>query len=152
MVKLAALTLGVLSVAAVAVACGGGEDRPGTSGSASATASGSSAGDETPAFSENDADTVVDVTLKEFEFAGIPATIKGDKVFFDAKNAGTEDHELEIVDAKGDDVDEIPAFEKGETKQLAVELEPGTYTVQCLLKEGSKTHADLGMKTTFTVE
>ena len=148
-------------------ACGDGEDRPGEvttengtgSGSGSGThsgsahsASGSSAGGEEPAFAESDADTVVEVRFVDFRFEGIPRTVKGPKVFFEAENEGKHPHELEILDASGEAVDELPEIAAGKSGVLAVELEPGTYTIQCLVEEDGKPHADLGMKTTFTVE
>jgi hypothetical protein len=37
-------------------------------------------------------------------------------------------------------------------KSLALELAPGTYTAGCLVAEGVKTHRELGMEATFTVE
>lgn len=127
---LAALSAGVLVVAA---ACGGGDDT---------------------AFSRADADTAVDVTLADFAFQGLPATVKGERVFFSATNAGPAEHELEVLDPGGEAVDEIEAHAPGSgTKTLAVRLKPGTYTVQCILKtpEG-KSHADLGMTAKLQVQ
>lgn len=139
-------------------ACGHGENRPGqaTSGRCgtrgkSASVSGSGAPDEGP-FKEASATTKVAVTLKDYAFEGIPATAKGPKVFFDAKVDGGSCHELEVVDSGGKTAGDIAAFPAGEEKHLAVELKPGTYVVQCLVKEGAKTHADLGMKTQLVVE
>ena len=133
-----------------AAACGDGSSG---SGSASVTGTGSGAGGETEAlaFPESEADTVVHVTLQDYAFVGIPTSIKGPKVFFEAVNKNQHDHELEILDASGDAVGEIAAFTGKDAKQLAVELEPGTYTAQCILKEGAKTHAQLGMTQQFTV-
>ena len=160
--------VGLMFLALVAGACGDGEDRPGQvtseSGNGSATGTGSASGmgdhasgsasgtQEALAFEEADADTVVHVTLKDFEFEGLPASVKGPKVFFEAKNEGEHPHELEILDSSGDAVDEIEAFGPDHEAALAVELEPGTYTIQCLVEEDGKTHADLGMKSTLTVE
>jgi hypothetical protein len=139
----------VLALGIGVAACGNGSG----SGSASVSGSGSGAGGETEAlaFPESEADTVVHVTLKDYAFVGIPATIKGPKVFFEATNANQHDHELEILDSEGDAVGEIPAFTGKDAKQLAVKLPPGSYTAQCILKEGAKTHADLGMTQQFTV-
>jgi plastocyanin len=128
-------------------------------GSASGTGTGSASGTGTgsataaaPAFEESDADTVVQVTLKDFAFEGLPRTIKGPKVFFKANNAGPEDHELEILDANGEALGEIEAMPVGRSGTLALELEPGTYTAQCLVETDGKPHTDLGMTATFTVE
>lgn len=159
----------ILIVLAVATAaCGDGEDRPGQvaastcgehghasgsgsgSGSASGSASGSGTGGEL-AFEEADADTEVHVTLQDYVFTDLPATVKGPKVFFEAEVEGSNCHELEVLDSSGKALGEIPAFASGETKRLALELPAGTYTVQCLVEEGEKTHADLGMKTQLVV-
>jgi hypothetical protein len=149
--RLAAMVAVVLSLGLGSAACGDGSGSG--SASVSGTGSGSGAGGETEAlaFPEDEADTVGKVTLKAYEFGGIPASILGPKVFFEATNENEHDHELEILDADGKAVDEIAAFSGDDEKQLAVELEPGTYTAQCILKEGAKTHADLGMTQRFTV-
>lgn len=90
--------------------------------------------------------------LVDYAFEG-PREAKGPKVFFEAENAGSEDHELEVLDPDGEAVGEIEAFPPGgESEPLAVELEPGTYTLQGILetKEG-KRHRDLGMVAELTV-
>jgi hypothetical protein len=174
------LALAMLVVAGLMAACGDGEDRPGTvveedgggsvsgsasgthTGSASGTGSGSASGTHTgsasatgteaPAFKESEADTVVDVTLKDFAFDGLPRTVTGPKVFFKATNAGPADHELEILDEDGEALGEIEAMAMVRSGTLALELEPGTYTAQCLVETDGKTHAEMGMTATFTVE
>lgn len=100
----------------------------------------------------SDADTALDVKLRDYFFDGLPGTVKGSKVFFAATNVGTEQHELEVLDPAGEAVDEIEAFAPGGSSSLGIKLVPGTYTIQCILKtpEG-KSHADLGMKTQLQV-
>jgi len=149
-----AVTAAVL-LAAVLSACGGGEDRPGTSGSASGsgTGTGQSASKTGDAFPESDANTVVKATLRDFAFEGVPATVKGPKVYFEATNQGPTEHELAVLDDSGKELGEIEAFDKGkESKPLALELKSGRYRLACLVKLGDKTHADLGMEASFTVE
>lgn len=144
----------LLLMAGTLASCGGGEDRPGeaTKCGGTASVSGSGAGGETDLpFSRSDADTVVPVVLRDYEFAGLPSEVKGPNVIFTATVEGANCHELEVLDAGGDAVGEIKAFPAGENKQLGVEVEPGTYTVQCLVEEGAKTHAELGMKAALTV-
>ncbi len=158
----------VVATLLVLAGCGNGEDRPGTvseegpTGSASGTHSGSASGTGTgsasathagapAAFGEAEADTVVEVTLQDHAFVGIPASLEGPKVFFKATNKGPSEHELEIVDSSGKPVGEIEAMPPGRSGTLALELEPGTYTAQCLVEEEGRTHAELGMKTTFQV-
>ena len=154
----------LMAAAGLALAgCGDGEDRPGTvteegsgsgsgSGSASGSASGSMAHEESkPAFPESEATTKVAVTMTNFAFNGIPATVKGPKVFFTATNGTPTEHELIVVDSAGKELGEAHV-EPGKNGTLAVELPPGTYSVECHVKEGEKLHTDLGMKTSLTVE
>ena len=149
--------------------CGDGEDRPGdvssesdsgsvsASGTGSASASSAGHGDDHEHheggadFSKSEADTDVHATAKDFAFE-LPETVKGKKVFFEVTNDGQAEHEFLVRDAGGQALGEIEPFKKGETKTLALELEPGTYTVVCLVEEGEKTHEELGMKASFTVE
>jgi len=150
-------------------ACGDGEDRPGqvtseSEGEGSGSASGSASGaggehggehgdekDSKAAFASGEETTAVDVKLQDFSFVGVPATVQGPNVLFKASVEGGGAHELEVVDESGEAVGEIHSFKSGTTKELAVILKPGTYTLQCLVEEGAKTHAELGMKQTLTV-
>ncbi len=156
-----AAVVAVTVLLAVLSACGGGEDRPSTGGSASGSGtgtggSGSHAGDhggQGAGFPESEANTVVRATLRDFAFESVPATVKGPKVYFEATNQGPTDHELVVMDEAGKELGEIEAFAKGKkSKPLALELKPGRYKVACLVKLGDKTHADLGMEAPFTVE
>ncbi len=100
----------------------------------------------------SDADTTVDVKLRDYIFDGLPATVKGPKVFFAATNVGTEKHELEVLDPSGTPVDEIESFAPGGSSSLGIELVPGTYTIQCILKTtDGKGHDELGMKSQLQV-
>jgi ABC-type glycerol-3-phosphate transport system substrate-binding protein len=141
-------------------ACGSGEDRPAggsASGSASGTGTGGSAtqAGQATAFPKSDANTVVTVKMRDFAFEGLPAMVKGPKVYFEATNDGPAEHEVVIVDSGGKELGEIEAFAKGaESKPLAIELNPGRYQARCLVKLGDRTHADppYHMETSFTVE
>jgi hypothetical protein len=138
----------------VAGACGSGEDRPGQASACGGTGSVSSSGVGGEAdlpFKAAEADTKVDVVLQDYAFAGAPDSVEGPNVLFDATVKGSNCHELEVLDADGKAVGEIPSFPAGEQKALGLELEPGTYTLQCLVKEGKVSHKDLGMVKTFTV-
>jgi hypothetical protein len=149
-----ALVAAGLAVAGLVGACGSGEDRPGQASACGGTGSVSSsgAGGETDLpFAAKETDTKVEVVLQDYGFGGLPSEVQGPNVVFDATVKGSNCHELEVLDADGKPVGEIPAFPAGEEKVLGVELQPGTYTVQCLVKEGKVTHADLGMKATLTV-
>ena len=167
----------VLACALILGACGDGEDRPGQvtsesnpsgsgSGSGSGTGSASGAGSGSAsgtghgghgaaaeaAFAESAADTVAEVAMTEYAFA-LPATVKGTKVFFEVANNGAAEHEFLVLDSAGKELGEIEPFKKADgQKELALELKPGTYTVVCLVEEGAKTHRELGMEASFTVE
>ena len=152
------------------VACGDGEDRPGqvtsegdtgsVSGSASGSASGTGSGSASghghgeggeADFTDTEADTVVDVTFKDFAFVGLPQSVKGPKVFFRATNQGEEAHELVVM--KGDEaLYELEAIAPGEEGTLAAELEPGEYRIVCHVETDGETHEELGMAANLTVE
>lgn len=150
-------------------ACGQGEDRPGQvtsessgEGSGSVTGSGSSAGgehggamsgekDSEAAFATGEETTAIDVKLQDYAFVGVPATVQGPNVLFKATVEGGNTHEINVKDAEGAVVGVIHGFKTGPTKELAVVLKPGTYTLECEIEEGAKTHAELGMKQTLTV-
>ena len=136
------VVIGVLGLAS----CGGGggdhdhaDETPGTTPATQ------------PAFAEDDATTKLDVVLQDYAFVGVPESVAGENVLFRASIKGGNTHELEIVDENGEAVGEIAAFKAPAEHALAVVLEAGTYTLQCLIEEGSRTHAQLGMKTSFTV-
>ena len=97
------------------------------------------------------ADTRVSVQATEYHFELSTAEAKGPKVFFTVTNAGTEDHNFEVRDSNDKRIDRIAAFGPGQTKTLAVELQPGTYSLQCLVVKGVQAHTTLGMHATFTV-
>lgn len=104
-------------------------------------------------FERADADAVIEVTLADFAFRDLPASVKGERVFFTATNIGPSEHELEVLNARGEAVDEIEAHPPGTGPQtLAVRLRPGAYTVQCILKTpDGRSHADLGMTAALQV-
>ncbi len=135
-------------------ASGSGSAASGSGSAASGSGTGSAAeeGGTTPAFSSNEADSVVRVTAVDYQFELEETAAEGPKVFFEVHNAGDEDHEFEVLDENGDAVDEIEAFGPSQTRQLALELEPGRYTLQCLVEtEDGQVHADLGMTDTFPI-
>ena len=118
-----------------------GDDAGGTSASVTTA----------PPFARTDATTAVDVTLQDYAFVGLPDTVAGPNVHVTASIKGSNFHELLIRDAARDIVEDLRPFKRPARQALAVVLEPGTYTVECLVKEGSRTHAELGMRKTFAV-
>lgn len=143
-------------------ACGGSDQlsQRGTSTDESATTSSTGApvttsstvAGEAPAFEEADADAVLEYSLLDYRFEG-PEKVTGHKIFFKAANDGTEDHELEVLDANDEPLGEVEAMPPGEEGSAALELEAGTYTLQCILETADgKVHRDLGMVAELVVE
>ena len=95
----------------------------------------------------------ISYNLVDYEFQG-PTTVKPGKILFKAANLGSEHHELEVLDKDGEALGEIEAFDpKATAAPLALELDKGTYTLQCILEtKDGKTHKSLGMVQTLTVE
>ncbi|MGH9039552.1 MAG: hypothetical protein ACRDZ3_04915 [Acidimicrobiia bacterium] len=104
-------------------------------------------------FGEDDADSVLSYLLVDYSIGG-DAVATGPKVLFKIANAGSQNHELQVLDDQGELVGEQPAFPTGGSPgPLALELEPGTYTLQCTLKNpDGKVHRDLGMTTKLMVK
>jgi hypothetical protein len=129
----APLVLSVL-LAVAGVGCSRGEDRR-------------------TAFERDEADSVLSYLLVDYSIGG-DSQAKGPKLWFQVANAGSQAHELEVLDDQGKPVGGIQAFAAGASPDaLALELEPGTYTLQCTLKnKDGKVHRDLGMVTKLVVE
>jgi hypothetical protein len=104
-------------------------------------------------FSVNEADSVLSYLLVDYSIGG-DSQAKGPKVLFKVANAGSQNHELEVLDDQGKRVGGLPPFPVGATlRPLALELKPGTYTLQCTLKNpDGKVHRDLGMITKLVVK
>lgn len=142
--------MGILVVVAMlAFACGGDDD----------TADGSG--------------ETIDVSLFEWGVTPSAPTVSTGQVTFNAKNDGSEEHEIIIVKdvAPGDfvvvdgkvDEDELPegAFigeievDAGESGDKTFDLEPGTYTIFCNIVETEdgvlESHFELGMVNTIEV-
>jgi iron uptake system component EfeO len=95
-------------------------------------------------------DREVEVTAKEYAFTGLEGfTAKaGEKIEFKLENAGTMEHELEVLGPDGKAVGEVGPTAPGKDGEVVLSLDkPGTYTYLC----GIADHASRGMKGTFTV-
>lgn len=76
----------------------------------------------------------------------LPATLPAGPIAFNVENGGKEDHAFEI---EGNGIHQkTDVLPRGNTASLKVDLQPGTYTVYCPVKD----HAKRGMKTTVTVK
>lgn len=104
------------------------------------------------AASEDDAkyDREVEVTAKDDGFSGLEGfTAKvGEKIEFKLENAGTTEHEFEVIGPDGKDVGEVGPTAPGKDGEVVLELsKAGTYTYKC----GIDDHASHGLQGTFTV-
>jgi plastocyanin len=89
----------------------------------------------------------VDVSETEYKLDPADPTVKPGTVTFKATNDGQAVHNLEI---EGDGVEEeLPEdLQAGDSGELTVDLEPGTYEMYCPVAN----HAELGMEGEVTVE
>jgi uncharacterized cupredoxin-like copper-binding protein len=117
--------------------------------------------------------TTVNVTLQEFSVVLDSATAPAGEVTFHVTNDGPEDvHEFVIfktdlapdalptaedgsVDEAGEGVeliDEIEDIPVGESQDVTVTLDAGSYALICNIVESGEVHYTLGMRTGFTAE
>ena len=111
-----------------------------------ACSAGAPRGDRSQAGSqENEARATINVVAEDFSFSLADSQLKSGTVTFAVKNDGSMPHDFAI---RGQDVDQkTPTIKPGESANLTVELEPGTYTYVCTIGG----HEQLGMRGTFTV-
>ena len=89
---------------------------------------------------------MIAVEAKEYAFTPSTITVPAGSVTFSIRNAGTQDHEFEVL--QGDQlVNKVEAIAPGLTKDATVTLAAGAYTFVCKLNG----HDQLGMKGTLTV-
>ncbi|MBW3575338.1 MAG: cupredoxin domain-containing protein [Actinobacteria bacterium] len=113
---------------------------------------------------EAEADQTVEISLGDYAFSPSMVDVGAGVVTFAAENIGTENHELAFLPGGADvplndegapDEDalaaagafELEAFGPGQTCNATYELEPGTYTLFCIVGSADgETHYDKGMK------
>jgi len=141
------------------------------SGSGSGSASGTEEAQCNPVGPEREdaAEQTVEIELTNYAFAPDVVEVEPGVVTFVATNSGDENHELAFLPGGGEvpmtdqgmpDEDalaeagafELEAFGAGQTCKATYDLEPGTYTMFCIVEtpEGM-THLAEGMKGTLTV-
>ena len=152
---------GVVAAAGLAGCTGGAESDSGNdSGGSGGGSSGSGDGGDNGSANRNSAgDRTMRVVLEEWQVKPDAASIPAGTVTFNAVNEGHETHEL-VVRQRNDDgayeeLDEVDDVAKGETKQLRMDLAPGTYELCCLIVEEedgeTEDHYKLGMHTEVRV-
>lgn len=76
----------------------------------------------------------------------MPQSVPAGRVTFNVENAGKEDHAFEI---EGHGIhQETQVLKRGDSASMSVDLQPGTYTVYCPVKD----HKQKGMQTTLRVQ
>lgn len=144
----------LLTLAAVAGACGGGDgaepEAPADTTPLAATPA--EPMDTTPAGTPSPSEAAggaVTATLTEWAIALSADTVRAGRVVFQVTNAGTVEHALE-VEGQGieQETGRIPAGGSGE---LTVELSPGTYEVYCPVEDAGGNHQEKGMRTRLVV-
>lgn len=150
-------------IAALFAACGDS----GTEGSVAVGAdSGDEAADCAPVNEDLEPDAVetVAIELQDYAFAPAAVAVDAGTVTFAANNTGSENHELAFLPGGGEvplnddgepDEDalaaagafELEAFGPGDTCNATYELDPGTYTMFCIVTSADgETHYDKGMR------
>lgn len=119
----------------------------------------------------------VNVVVSEFTVEPDPDSVGAGEVTFVVDNQGGEIHEFLVVDADSADalpvdddgafdeaafgedkvLDEVEDIESGDTAELTLDLEAGTYVLLCNVVEEEESgevesHFNEGMHATFTVE
>lgn len=118
---------------------------------------------------EPGADTTVEITLADYAFNPNEIEIPAGVVTFEVFNSGPESHELAFLPGGGEvpftedglpdeealekaGAFELEAFAAGQTCNATFDLEPGTYTIFCIVQtEDGSTHYQLGMQGTLVV-
>jgi plastocyanin len=152
---------------------GSGSGSASGSGSGSGSASGTEAAECKPVGTDLEADATRTVEMGATEYAFDPSelTVPAGVVTFEVENNGSQNHELAFLPGGGEvpftadgapDEDaladagafELEAFGPDQTCNATYDLEPGTYTLFCIVEvEGeSTTHYEEGMEGTLTVE
>ena len=117
----------VLLVALVAASCGGGGGKP-----SGEQPSGPSAG------------AAIMVSEKEWSITFSTAALKAGPLKLTVKNDGSIEHNFIIKEANI----EVDSIQPGQSKEVNVNLKPGTYTVMCNIAG----HAEAGMQTSIKVQ
>jgi plastocyanin len=133
----AALSFGV-------AACGDDEDSDSAATTSAATTTETATADDTGG--AGGAGEAVKVVETDYEIDPSEPTVPAGTVTFEIVNDGEAPHNIEI---EGNGVEEVSdTFNAGDSGELTVELEPGTYDFYCAI-DG---HKDLGMDGELTVE
>lgn len=112
--------------------------------------SGTSATAGAPATAAKSSD--IKIVATDYEFAPTDVTVTAGPTKFQIKNEGKVEHEFEIfkgtkLGGHDDLIDEIEDIAPGMTRELKVDLKPGTYAFACMLPG----HSEQGQRGILTV-
>ena len=157
-----AVAVALILILALAAACNGDDD-----GDGNGDGNGDTAPRATAEAPDGDAATTIDVSLTEFAVGLSANTAAAGTVTFNLSSDGAMAHNFRVVKTDLDpdalavdedtfmvneaDVDVVASsanLDVGDTEELTVDLEPGSYVLICNIP----THYDAGMTTAFTVE
>ena len=103
-------------------------------------------------FPEAEATDIAKISMRDFVFVDLPATVTGPKLRIEAKNNGPSAHEMVIFDADGNEVGGAEPIPSGDSADVSLELTAGTYEMRCQIAiSETETHLDRGMKAVFQV-
>jgi uncharacterized cupredoxin-like copper-binding protein len=141
----------VVGGAAALLLAGCGSDSTSTTGSSTTpapttTSAAPTTGATTPAATSNGSATEVTVTETEFKLALSQDTFKAGDYVFTYKNAGKFPHNI-ALNGPGVNNEVTPPVTGGNSGELKVTLQPGTYELWCAVP----THKEKGMDTNITV-
>lgn len=103
-------------------------------------------------FPAAEATDIAKISMRDYVFVDLPATVTGPKLRIEAKNNGPSAHELVIFDADGNEVGGLDPIPSGDGGEVSLELTAGTYEMRCQIAiSETETHLDRGMKAVFQV-
>ena len=103
-------------------------------------------------FPAAEATDIAKISMRDYAFVDLPATVTGPKLRIEAKNNGPSAHEMVIFDADGNEVGGVDPIPPGDSADVSLELTAGTYEMRCLIPiSETETHLDRGMKAVFQV-
>ena len=109
-------------------------------------------GHDNAAFPAAEATDTAKISMRDFVFVDMPATVTGPKLRIEAKNNGPTAHEVLVFDADGNEIGGMDPVVAGESGDVSLELPAGTYEMRCLIPiSANETHYDRGMKAVFQV-
>ena len=103
-------------------------------------------------FPAAEATDIAKISMRDYAFVDLPATVTGPKLRIEAKNNGPSAHEIVIFDADGNEAGGIEPIPSGDSADVSLELTAGTYELRCQIAiSETETHLDRGMKAVFQV-